>query len=287
LIHRSGGLYASGADLRAAGLSILNSELLSSATTQEWMKPRSGTGSLVEVVGAPWEIARLALPVTPGSNRTRISDLYTKAGGNGDYTAIIALSPDHGIGFSILVAGLTATPARWPIREAVGATFMPAAEHAAVENARRNLAGTFVLKGSKGTNLTLSVDEGRPGLGIESAFFEGVDSKAILIGASEPANASVRLYPTGPNSFSRSLSALYKTNGTISVAHRAMGQLLPLSPRAAADGGSSKGGYFDTSFTWMNIDFAGPTDEMILNLVDGRLVSVTSTGLGAVLERVE
>ena len=59
---RSGGIYSSAKDLRLAGLSILNSELLLSHTTREWMKPRSSTGVLVELVGAPWEITRLAFP---------------------------------------------------------------------------------------------------------------------------------------------------------------------------------------------------------------------------------
>ncbi|KAH7153562.1 beta-lactamase/transpeptidase-like protein [Dactylonectria macrodidyma] len=272
----SGGIYASGADLRTAGLSILNSELLSAATTRAWMKPHSGTGSLVELVGAPWEITRLMIPVTPGSNRTRVSDLYTKAGGNGDYTAIIALSPDHGIGFSILVAGSTATPARWPIRDTIGETFIPAFEYAAAENAKKNFAGTFVNDALEGTNLTLSVDKNRPGLVLESFYIQGVESRAMLLGGAEPADVSARLYPTGPNSYSRSLTSLYKTKGTIRLAYRMIGAQYPLAPRAAVEGG--KGGLFDNSFAWMNVGFFGTADEFILEIVDGRLVSVESTG---------
>lgn len=86
------------------------------------MKPYSGTGSVVELVGAPWEITRLMIPVNPASNRTRVCDIYIKSGGNVDYTSVIALSPDHGLGFSILVAGFTASDARWPLRDALGET---------------------------------------------------------------------------------------------------------------------------------------------------------------------
>lgn len=268
-------MYSNGADLRAAGLAILNSEILSQATTSEWMKPRSGTGSLVELVGAPWEISRLEIPVTPGSNRTRISDLYTKAGGNVDYTAIFALSPDQGIGYSILVAGGTATPARWPLRDVVGETFIPAAEHAAAENAKRNLAGTFVDRRTPGTNLTLSVEKGRPGLGLKSMWVNGtnyVDSPYL------------RVYPTGLSSVSSSLSSLYRTKGAQSLSHRMVVPDLPLKPRAAIEGG--KGGLFDNSFTWMSLDFAGPVDELILDLVDGRLVSIQYPASGAVFKRV-
>ncbi|OKP12345.1 Beta-lactamase-like protein [Penicillium subrubescens] len=276
VVASSGGIYANGADLRAAGLSILNSELLSPANTSEWMKPRSGTGTLVELVGAPWEISRLEIPVSPGSNRTRISDLYTKAGGNKDYTTIFALSPDHGIGFSILIAGDTATPARWPLRDTVGQTFIPAAEHAAWENAKRNLAGTFVDKSTPGTNLTLTVDKGRPGLGLGAFWVKGQNGRD---------NPHWRLYPTGLNSISRSLSALYRSQGKMRVAHRMAEPEPPMKPRAAVEGG--KGGLFDNSFTWMNIDFAGPADEFIFDLVDGRLVSVELPVTGMVLHRVE
>jgi hypothetical protein len=239
------------------------------------MKPRSGTGSLVELVGAPWEISRLEIPVTPGSNRTRVSDLYTKIGGNVDCTAVFALSPNQGIGYSILVAGSTATPARWPLRDLVGETFVTAAEHAAAENAKRNLAGTFVDSTSPGTNLTLSVDRGRPGLGLKSFWLKGKNGIN---------NAYWRVYPTGLNSFSRSLSSLYRGKGFISVAHRMAEPELPLKPRAAVEGGN--GGLFDNSFTWMNLDFQGPTDEFIFNLVDGRLVSVEFPLTGSVFKRV-
>ncbi|KAJ6026554.1 uncharacterized protein N7446_004845 [Penicillium canescens] len=276
IVASTGSIYANGEDLRTAGLSILNSEILSAATTSEWMKPRSGTGSLVELVGAPWEISRLEIPVTPGSNRTRISDLYTKAGGNGDYTCIFALSPDQGIGYSILVAGSTASSARWPLRDMVGETFIQAAEHAAVENAKRNLAGTFVDAASPGTNLTLTVDKGRPGLGLKVFWVKGVNGVD---------NAHVRLYPTGLNSFSKSLSSLYKSKGTMRVAHRMVVPEIPLEPRAAVEGG--KGGLFDNSFAWMNLDFAGPSDKFIFNLVDGRLVSVEIPLAGLVLKRVD
>ncbi|KAJ4184764.1 hypothetical protein NW767_013060 [Fusarium falciforme] len=272
----SGGIYGSTRDFRLAGLSILNSEILSATTTKAWMKPMSGTGSLVELVGAPWEIQRLMIPATPGSNRTRVSDLYTKAGGNGDYTAIIALSPDHGIGYSLLVAGSSATPARWPLRDVLGETFIPAAEEAAAENAKKSLTGTFVAEGAESTNLTITFDEGKPGLGLESLYYEGVDIRSQILGSPEPFPMSVRLYPAGITS-SKSLSSLYKSKGKISVKHTAVISPLPLTPRAAVEGG--KGGLFDNSQVWMSIGQYGSGDEFVFNLVDGKLESVTSFAL--------
>lgn len=240
------------------------------------MKSRSGTGTLVELVGAPWEISRLEIPVSPGSNRTRISDLYTKAGGNGDFTTIFAISPDHGIGYSIIIAGSTATSARWPLRDTLGETFIPAAEQAAWENARRNLAGTFVDKSSPGTNLTLTVDKGRPGLGLGAFWIKGENGRG---------GDHWRVYPTSLISVSHSLSSLYSSKGRMRVAHRLAEPEPPIKPRAAVEGG--KGGLFDNSFTWMNIDFSGPVDELIFDLVDGRLVSVELPVTGLFLNRVE
>ncbi|KFA77434.1 hypothetical protein S40288_03087 [Stachybotrys chartarum IBT 40288] len=286
VVAGSGGIYAHAADLRTLGLSILNSELLSPVTTRQWMRPLSGTGSLVELVGAPWEIQRLMLPVTGRSNRTRISDLYTKAGGNGDYTAIIGLSPDHGIGFSILIAGSSATPARWPIRDTVGEIFLPAAEAAAAENAARNIAGTYT-SATEGNNITLAVNDNYAGLGIESFYYNGLNGAPLFAGAEAglDANISLRLYPTGINSFSLSLATQYKTNGTFSLAHRAVLSSYPLLPRAAADGG--EGGLFDRSFAWTNIDFLGPVDEVIFEVVNARVESLRVTATEMNYRRVD
>lgn len=66
-----------------------------------------------------------------------------KAGGDGDFTTIFALSPDHGVGYSILVAGSTTTTAPWRLHNTTGETFIPAAEHVGWENAGQNFAGTF------------------------------------------------------------------------------------------------------------------------------------------------
>lgn len=267
IVAGSGGIFSSPKDLRTAGLSILNSELLSPAVTREWMKPRSGTGTLVELVGAPWEITRLTLPTGPGSNRTRISDIYLKAGGSGDYTCIFALSPDHGVGFSLMLAGDTATAARWPLRDLVGELFITASEYAAAESAEKNLVGTFVVEGSETSNITLDVTKGEPGLNLASFYFEGEDQLANV--------SSSRLYPTGLYSNSRSLAAQYNIKGKFSAAFRQVsGPKNPPPVRAAVDGG--KGGLFDNTFSWMDVGFYGGLDEFVFNMEDSRVVSITN-----------
>lgn len=270
-------MYTSLADLRTTGLSILNSEVLPPTATREWMKPRGGTGSLVELVGAPWEITRLMIPVSPESNRTRVCDLYLKAGGNGDYTSVIALSPDHGLGYSIIVAGSEASSARWPIRDAAGETFVRAAEHAAAENARDNLSGTFVGNSSAGTNITLVVEDDQPGLGVESFYVDGVDNLE---------NTVARLYPTGLYSDGTSLAAQYRADGTILASHRMVTSSLPLPPRAAVEGGQG-GGLFDHSFIWLSVGFFGTLDEFILEIVEGRLTSIKAPYYNLDFRRVE
>lgn len=273
IVYPSGGIYSNAADLRTLGLSILNSELLSPATTSQWMKPLSGTGTLIELVGAPWEITRLAIPATPGSNRTRISDLYIKAGGNGDYGCIFALSPDHGIGFSILVAGITSGAARWVIRDTIGELFIPAAEAAAAENAKQNIAGIFETP--YGRNITLTIDDGHPGLGIQSASLESL------------AGGSMRLYPSGMYSSSRSLSALYTTKGTFRAALRGIMYGVPFPARAASEVGT--GGLFDNQRSWMDIGFVDGEDKFILTIEEGKAMSVEVTigGEQTTFERVE
>lgn len=80
--RRSGGVYSSAADLRKLAASIMQYSLLSSAVTRSWMKPKALHPSLAEALGAPWEIQRTPITVSPDGNRTRIIDLYTKVGGN-------------------------------------------------------------------------------------------------------------------------------------------------------------------------------------------------------------
>lgn len=53
-------------------------------STRLWMKPRSFTAALTFAVGAPWEINRLAVPVSPESNRTWVFGLYSESTTHGN-----------------------------------------------------------------------------------------------------------------------------------------------------------------------------------------------------------
>ncbi|KAF2187570.1 beta-lactamase/transpeptidase-like protein [Zopfia rhizophila CBS 207.26] len=262
----SGGIYSNTHDMRLTGLSILHNQLLCANTTREWMKPRSHTASLTMSVGAPWEIYRLTIPVSPNSNRTRVSDLYTKLGGQVAYSAIFALSPDHGICYSILIAGETAaTTDRTYLRDLVGSTFIPAAEFAAFENALTNYPGTFADPNNEASNLTIAVDEGKPGLALPSLFVDGVDWRSNITqpGLQKPSDLfSSRLYPNGVE---------YPSEGA------------EPQPRTQVEGGE---GLFENGCTaWETTGFF-TTSDFELEVVEGRLMSVRMMDSNVTMNRV-
>ena len=236
-------------------------------------------------MGAPWEIYRLTLPVAANSTRTRISDLYTKAGGQPGYGSVFALSPDHGIGYSVFVAGPAALEDRWSVRAAVGESFVTAAEYAAKENAALNFVGTFANQTEAGTNITLSVEKDHPGLGLKSWFVDGVEWSANL---TQPAlqlpkglGVVIRLYPTGISSSS---------NSSTFLKYRAVSQLTPLTPRAAIEGGKSL--FDDGCATWSgtgaleNEENLTPVDEFVFEVKGGKLIGVRSSGADTSMERI-
>ncbi|KAK4040945.1 beta-lactamase/transpeptidase-like protein [Parachaetomium inaequale] len=93
------GYYSSPNDLTKLGRSILRSALLPRATTRHWLKPVTHTTRAAFSLGRPWEIFRLAVPVSTSpslSSTTRVVDTYTKRGNIGGYQTLLALSPDHG-----------------------------------------------------------------------------------------------------------------------------------------------------------------------------------------------
>ncbi len=155
---------------------------------------------------------------------------------------MFALSPDHGLGFSVLVAGLEAGAARFTLRDAVGEAWVTAAEHAAAEHAARNFAGTFVEPAADGTNLTMTVQPDRPGLGLEAWFVGGVEWRGNLTfpGLVLPAaNLSVRLYPTGLVAQSLSPPSGNASAGATQLSSRAIPQFAPA--RTARSGGRRPG----------------------------------------------
>lgn len=84
--------------LSQAGITILNSTLISPEETRQCLKPVSHTGDL-QFSGRPWEILRI-----PQSDNGRIVDLYTKAGDLLQHNSCLILITNHKCEFIMLVA---------------------------------------------------------------------------------------------------------------------------------------------------------------------------------------
>lgn len=301
----SGGIYASTSDMRKLGLSIMHHDLLSPVETRRWMKPLAHTSSLTVSIGAPWEIYRLTLPQSSaspsgenqtsggtsiGNSRYRISDLYTKAGGQPGYTSVFMLSPDHQLGITVQVAGASAGLDRWTLRAVAAETFVAAAERAGREVAARTVAGTFVEEGNDNNNLTLAVEDGRPGIGIEDWSVNGTDVKSSLVGLlfelAEGTEVVARLYPTG-------LVERTEDGGRVEK-WRAVREIAPWRfERARVEDPESLGWFDDRCATWLGTadveDEEGRVNDEFLLEVDGEgmVVGVRHELTGSRLRRIE
>lgn len=170
----SGGIFSSTADLAKLGISMLKSTLISPLETRKWFKPISHSNSLTFSVGRPWEIFRMPLPIT-----NRAVDLYTKAGDAPGYSSYIILSPDYGVGFSILIAGNSKTAdtvnGRSVMADTLTNALIPALEAQAAKETLQNFAGTYTSSSpTLNSSLTLAVDQVRgSGLVVESWISNG------------------------------------------------------------------------------------------------------------------
>ncbi|KAJ5958063.1 uncharacterized protein N7479_005213 [Penicillium vulpinum] len=175
----SGGLFSTTNDLSKLGVALLNSTLLSSEKTREWMKPVTHTSSLRYSVGSPWEIHRY---VHAGSGV--VTDLYTKLGDSGFYGGIVVVIPDFDAGFTLL--GASTQPGRSSevllAIDLITDAILPALiEQAAIEAARK-FAGTYKAAGLN-SSLTLTVvppTHPAPGLNITSWISNGTDITALV-----------------------------------------------------------------------------------------------------------
>ncbi|KAH5554037.1 hypothetical protein HBI26_235230 [Parastagonospora nodorum] len=154
----------------------------------------SQTGVLGSAVGAPWETRHLVL-------YKRLMQLYTKQGDMGSYRAALVLSPKHGLGAVILSAGpieSNSAAGRETLMNAVGATFLPAAELQAREETRSNFARSYT-DAATNSSVNIMVDASTPGLSVTHLSARGVE----VISPSSPfiplygAGQSARLFPSG------------------------------------------------------------------------------------------
>lgn len=204
-----GGMFSTAADLTTVGQSILTSSHLAPSLTRQWLKPVAHTADLHMSVGTPWEIYRMQLPLSPTTSAARIVDLYTKNGDLGAYSAVLALSPDHGMGWAIMLASRTPQTSTRnhemaALADTIADALVPAFEAAAREQAEVDFAGTYVLiDGATNvtTTMTIALDGGRPGMGVTSwTRSDGLDllkNFALVSGVPLTYTPSLRLYPMG------------------------------------------------------------------------------------------
>ena len=156
-----GGIYSTANDLSALGRSILSYTLLSPNTTWGWMKPTTHTSSLTGSVSSPWEIDRLVL----SQPDNRVTDIYTKSGSLGLCTFILALLPNYGVSFVTLAAGQGSHAA---LDGLIADIVLPEFETIARREADSVYAGTYTAGNGLGSNITLTTDPSKPGLGVSS-----------------------------------------------------------------------------------------------------------------------
>ncbi|RYP25167.1 hypothetical protein DL765_000048 [Monosporascus sp. GIB2] len=142
-----GGYFSTATDLTTLGCSILSSTILRPATTRAWLKPLTHTGRPAFSLGRPWEIFRLSIPVSPLSPTTRVVDLYTKQGAIGQYQSMLALSPDHGVGYAMLVGGPQGAASYGFLQGRLNEVWVEAAEQAGTEEVAGVYGGHFTLEG--------------------------------------------------------------------------------------------------------------------------------------------
>jgi hypothetical protein len=154
------------------------------------MKPLTHTSSLNYAVGAPWEILSFG--------NERPIDLYTVSGDFSTYSSVLALDPDHVIGFNVLAAGSNTHETVALASDIVSESLLPALDQAAKNQANGRFAGTYALT-TTNSSITIDTDDG-PALVVTNWINNGTDmfpSYMILYGISDRSQFSIRLYPTG------------------------------------------------------------------------------------------
>lgn len=193
-LNAANGMFSTVSDMSIIGQSILRSKILSSTTTNRWLKPHSYTSNPLNSVGVPFDIYAPSLTEAGGAP---IIPLYTKLGSHGLYSPYFGLDPDHGLGFVILTAD-TDEAADLNAYADLISDLIAAMERTAAEQATINYSGNYTSKDGAAW-LVLDVD-GLSGLSVLSwtANNGSMDVKGAYaeLNGIPPATLDLRLYPT-------------------------------------------------------------------------------------------
>ncbi|KAF2873506.1 beta-lactamase/transpeptidase-like protein [Massariosphaeria phaeospora] len=280
-----GNMFASANDISALGRGILSNKLIKPSLTRRWLNPVTFSADLIASIGAPWGIRRIQLAKDTQPHRTL--SVFTKAGTFRKYTAFITLLRDFNLGFTIMMAGNPALNNFYGA-DLLGATLIPAYQAATRDEADKLYSGRYVSRdtGRNGSyvnsTLTISVDPGKPGLGVGPWVSNGTDMVDMAIklqaGTDRSAlKAETRLYYTQLESKTKdggkrqAWKAIFEDTGG-----PAAGQQL-----WSTDCGAWVG---VTGITYASL----PLDEFIFNLDSaGKVVSVENLALRTKLYKVD
>ncbi|KAK4986748.1 hypothetical protein LTR66_007781 [Elasticomyces elasticus] len=219
-------------------------------------------------VGMPWEIIRAIV-------NDRSADLYTKSGNIGAYSSVIVLVPDYAAGFVILGAEGNVPNDLTVLADIVSDKFLPALEQAARDQASTDFAGSYALD-TMNSSITLAVEDGKPGIGIDAWISNGSDIlAAVALLTGRTGHPDVRLCPTG---------LMTQAGENQQVAFRA---LIPVTYSSGGNGYFSQVQYGDQ---WEEIDQAEygqvAVNEFLFEL-DGEahVLSVTPRALRVTLPK--
>jgi hypothetical protein len=318
-------MYTSAGDLSALGGAIMRSTLLKPAQTRRWLKPVSFTSDPKSAVGMPWGVRQIdygkskpflfSIPCPPTPPRLKVLmeradqsyqfvHTFNKAGSLGSYTALLAVIPDLGIGFTVLAAGDPPAGLAMGIADALTSTYVPTMMYVMRDQANTTYAGTYRFVGNStagsgnwsiprwsnstkptalNSSLTITVDNDEPGLGVTGWVSNGTDMAFIALAVAQNVSKdywdqmkpSVRLYPTGLEQD--------MTDGGKKVAFKAVFEDLGL-PNVTAS--------FSTDCsTWVSVTAAvygsKPLDQFVFNFdKDGNVTSVENMALRVKLHKV-
>ncbi|OJD17179.1 hypothetical protein AJ78_02723 [Emergomyces pasteurianus Ep9510] len=245
------GVYSSASDLARIGTSILRSDLISERDTRRWLKPNSHTSSLVSSVGSPWEIYRTSNP--------RVADFYTKFGDMGNYGSVIALSPDHNVGFTVLAAGENPGSQRTILADLIGSLLSATLDRESRIQAIQDFAGIYSsspdVENDKASLVKISDerDDNGPGLAIDLFYLNGVPVEDVIgafVGMAPGAfpKVDLRLQPTG-------LTARYTNGSRESVKSRTAFRVIAGIQEPSANNNVTREKIFSrVCKTWMAVD---------------------------------
>lgn len=196
-------MYASASDISALGRGILSHKVIKPALTRRWLNGITFSADVLASIGAPWGVRRIQLAKDTQPHRTL--SVFTKAGTFRKYTAFITLLRDFNIGFTIMMAGNPAIT-NFGGADLLGASLIPAYDAVARDEANKLYGGRYSSKELRNgtyinSTLTISVDPGKPGMGVGPWISNGTDMVDMAIRLQAGSDRSgikpeVRLYYT-------------------------------------------------------------------------------------------